>query len=555
MRFKYKNDFLKSKGFSESRSVKLLSILVLVGSLFSTTVSSPQQSATSGLTSIRADELREKVVYLASRELKGRGNGSPELRVAAEYIAGVFRRNGIKPAGDSGTFFQNFRMFTARLGSGNNFRVDNVDRALGIDYIPHYLSPTITSEGPLAFAGYGLSSPRLNFDELSGVNLRGRIAVVIDSHPRADDFLSAFSRVDLSEASSISSKARNLARAGAVGLVVIQNWRISNIPIADSAAVFRSDYPRKDAPMGNMDDPANPKIPVILISDEAGRRLVPSLRELQRRIDESLQPQFVDLGRRARLSVSVQRVPFTTQNVVGLIEGRDPKLRGEAVIAGAHYDHDGEYNGQIWPGADDNASGTAGILELAEAFGNGRLAPARTILLCAFAGEEKGEIGSQHYADNPVIPIDRTVAMIQMDMIGRNEEHGANRALMLERETSAQNANVLNVIGTLFSVDLRSAMESSNDQVGLDLKFRYDDTPEDLLRRSDQWPFLKKHVPSLFIHTGEHPDYHQPGDTADKINYPKMEKIVRLVFIAIETLGNAPGRPEFQDKAATRPRV
>src|SRR5688572_2379350 len=125
MRFKYKNDFLKSKGFSESRSVKLLSILVLVGSLFSTTVSSPQQSATSGLTSIRADELREKVVYIASRELKGRGNGSPELRVAAEYIAGVFRRNGIKPAGDSGTFFQNFRMFTARLGSGNNFRVDN----------------------------------------------------------------------------------------------------------------------------------------------------------------------------------------------------------------------------------------------------------------------------------------------------------------------------------------------------------------------------------------------------------------------------------------------
>jgi Zn-dependent M28 family amino/carboxypeptidase len=185
------------------------------------------------------------------------------------------------------------------------------------------------------------------------------------------------------------------------------------------------------------------------------------------------------------------------------------------------------------------------VLELAEAFGNGRMSPSRSILLCAFSGEEKGEIGSQHYTDNAVVPLDLTVAMLQMDMIGRNEEHPANRQLMLERETSAQNANALNVIGTLFSADLRRTMESANVQVGLDLKFRYDDTPEDLLRRSDQWPFLQKGIPSLFIHTGEHPDYHQPTDTPDKINYPKMEKVVKLMFVALEALANAPGRPVF----------
>jgi Zn-dependent M28 family amino/carboxypeptidase len=185
------------------------------------------------------------------------------------------------------------------------------------------------------------------------------------------------------------------------------------------------------------------------------------------------------------------------------------------------------------------------LLELAEAFGNGSKVPARSILLCAFAGEEKGELGSQHYADHPVVPLDRVVAMLQMDMIGRNEEHGADRTLMLERETAAQNANSINIIGSLLSPDLRRTMEAANQQVGLDLKFRYDDTPEHLLRRSDQWPFLQKGIPALFLHTGDHPDYHRPGDTPDKINYPKMEKIVKLVYMAVETLGNAASRPAF----------
>ena len=542
MRFKYKNDFLKSKGFSGS----LLAVLLLVGLISAQTPrTAPPTAPPTGLSTIRADELREKVTWLASKELKGRGNGSPELRIAADYIADIFKKNGVKPAGDSGTYLQNFRMFTARLGAGNSFRVDNAEYVLGTDYVPHYLSPRADVEGPLVFVGYGLSSPRLKFDEFARVNLRGRIAVVIDTNPRAVDFASPFNRVDPADPASIEAKARNAAKAGATGLIVMQNPRIPNIPIAESASIFQSDYPLKDAPMGDMEGEDNPKIPVLLLSEQASRRLIPQLRDIQRRIDETLQPESLDLGRRASMKVNVQRVSFATQNVLGLIEGRDSRLRREVVIVGAHYDHDGEHNGQIWPGADDNASGTAGVLELAEAFGNGRMAPARSILLCAFAGEEKGEIGSQHYADHPVIPIDRTIAMLQMDMIGRNEEHGANREYGLERETSAANANALNLIGTLFSADLRRVMETSNAGIGLDLKFRYDDTRENLLRRSDQWAFLQKRIPALFIHTGEHPDYHRPSDTADKINYPKMEKIVRLVYVAVEALGNAAGKPGF----------
>ena len=519
------------------RFIPLLAAFLLSSAL----AQAPQR----GLLSIRADELREKVTYLASREMKGRGDGSPELRRAAEYIADAFKRHGVKPAGDGGTYFQNFRMFMARLGTRNDFRSGNTDYILGGDYVPHYLSPSAEVEGSLIFMGYGISAPSLKFDEFAGVNLRGRIAVVLDATPHARDFGSDFNRVDFMERASILTKARNVAAAGGIGMVVLQNPEIPNVPIAEWAATFRPDYPRRDVPMGILDDARNPQIPVIILSEGAGRRLVPSLRDLQRNIDVTLRPRSVDLGRRARLRVDIQPASFPTQNVLGLIEGSHPQLRREVVVVGAHYDHDGEHAGQIWPGADDNASGTSGVLELAEAFGSGHMVPARSILLCAFAGEEKGELGSQHYADHPVIPVNRTVAMLQMDMIGRNEEHPANRVLQLERETSAQNANSVNLIGSIFSPDLRRIMEDANRRVGLVLKFRYDDTPENLLRRSDQWAFLKVGIPALFVHTGEHPDYHQPGDTPDKINYPKMEKIVRLVFLAVETIANSPARPAF----------
>jgi Zn-dependent M28 family amino/carboxypeptidase len=351
--------------------------------------------------------------------------------------------------------------------------------------------------------------------------------------------------VDPADSTLLQTKARNVARAGAIGMIVIQNPNISNIAIADSAATFRADYPRKDVPMGDVEDSRNPKIPVVLISERAARRFMPSLRDLQKQIDDTLRPQALDLNQRASLRVNVERVVFPTHNVVGLINGSDPRLRREVVIVGAHYDHDGEHDGRIWPGADDNASGTAGLIELAEAFGNGNKTPARSILLIAFAGEEKGELGSQHYSDHPLIPLDRVVAMLQMDMIGRNEEHAADRYFMLERETAAQNANSINLIGSIFSPDLQRTMQAVNQQIGLDLKFRYDDTPENLLRRSDQWAFLQKDIPSLFFHTGDHPDYHRPTDTADKINYPKMEKIVKLVYLAVEALGNASTRPAY----------
>jgi Zn-dependent M28 family amino/carboxypeptidase len=297
--------------------------------------------------------------------------------------------------------------------------------------------------------------------------------------------------------------------------------------------------------MGSTADPGNPEIPVAIVSWNAGRILVNGLADLKQRIDMTLKPQSAMPQATLSFGVDVDRQTFPTQNVLGIVEGSDPTLRQEMVVVGAHYDHDGESDGQIWYGADDNASGTAALIELAEAFAGLPAAPRRSIVLAAFAGEEKGQIGSHYYVSRA--STDQMIAMFQLDMIGRNEEHPADPALGLDRETSAGNANHVNVIGSTFSPDLARQVREANTAIGLTLEFRYDQTREVLLRRSDQWPFLQKRIPALFIHTGEHPDYHRPSDTADKINYSKLEKIVRLIYVAVERTANAAVRPQFQE--------
>jgi Zn-dependent M28 family amino/carboxypeptidase len=274
------------------------------------------------------------------------------------------------------------------------------------------------------------------------------------------------------------------------------------------------------------------QIPMVMLSADAGRRLLAELQKPQSRIA-------------ATLTVDVERKLHPTQNILGLVQGSDPGLRDEVTIVGAHYDHDGEAFGQIWYGADDNGSGTAAILELAEAFAKGSRPPARSVLLCAWAGEEKGLLGSRYYVSHPLFPLNRTVAMLQMDMIGRNEEHPANRSQQIPEERASENSNSLNVLGSAFSPDLKAIISSMNSQPALNLHFRYDFGAEDLMRRSDQWSFLQKGIPAIFFFTGLHPDYHTPRDTADKINYPKLEKVAKLVYLTAFQLATSPTRPQF----------
>ena len=523
-------------------SVGGVGLVALVGFL-------PAQSPvpTYGLDSIRIDELRTKVSYLSSDDFRGRGNGTPELDEAARYIAGVFEENGLSPVGNNG-YFQDFEVERLSLGEDNALEVSGsreIRMEAGRDFIPFPGSVDGVVSGSLLFVGYGIRAPQLGYDDLEGVRLDGQIAVALEGHPGGDDPESPFNALSDQDFSDIFMKARNVEAAGAVGLIVVQGPLDRNgTSIRSLAQSLRPNLSPRRSLMRLTPGPMDPQIPIVLVSRSESEQLVPALRSLQLTINDNLRTETRELSGSATLQVEFERDGYTARNVIAQIEGSDPDLRDEAIVVGAHYDHDGEENGRIWNGADDNASGTSGLLELAEAFSAG-VRPGRSVLLSAWAAEEKGMLGSRHYVQNAPIPLADTVAMFQIDMIGRNEEHGANRSEGFLEERASENGNMLNVLGSLFSPDMRQAVEQANSGVGLELRFRYDYGAQNLIRRSDHWSFLSRRVPALFLFGGIHPDYHTPNDTADKINYSKLEKVVKLIYLAVLEIGDQMSSPRF----------
>jgi hypothetical protein len=533
------------------RSVPLARGLAVCASVFAIVLGlavfaqSPQPSF--GPESIRIDELRVKLFHLASDEFRGRGNGTPEIDAAADYIAEVFEENGLTPAGGNG-YFQEFEIERLSVGPDNALILSG-DRDVRLnvrsDFLPFPGSVDGAVSASMVFVGYGIRAPDSDYDDLADVNLDGQIAVALDGVPLGDDPDSPFNALTDRDFSSIPDKARNVEEAGAVGLVIVQGpGQRSSIPLRFWADALRPNLPPRRSLMRVAPGAADPGIPIAVVARGAAERLVPDLGSRQSEINETLRSQSAPLSSSATLRVDFDRDGYVARNVIALIEGSDPDLADEAIVVGAHYDHDGEDNGRIWNGADDDASGTTALLELAEAFSGG-VRPGRSVLLSAWAGEEKGMLGSHRYVQYPVVPLENTVAMFQLDMIGRNEEHGPDEAEGFLRERASENGNMINLLGSAFSPDMRAAVEAANADVGLELRFRYDYGAQNLIRRSDHWSFLSARIPALFIFGGLHPDYHTPNDTADKINYEKLEKVVRLVYQTLLDVGNGTAEPRF----------
>jgi len=230
-------------------------------------------------------------------------------------------------------------------------------------------------------------------------------------------------------------------------------------------------------------------------------------------------------------------------NVAGVIEGSDPTLAAETIVFSGHYDHDGPApNGGIFHGADDNGSGTVGVVALARAFAKNPIKPRRSLLFIVFAAEERGLLGSYYYCMHPLRPLATTRAVINFDMIGRNEAADPR----VQTEISPDTTNELGLIGTHYSPDYREVVERNNEFVGLKLNYKWDrDSANSVLFRSDQYPFLQHDVPGVWWFTGFHPDYHHVTDTADKINYTKMAKILRLAYLTAWVFGDTATPPRF----------
>ena len=506
-----------------------------------------------GLASITADALKGHIYFLASDEMAGRDSLSPEGRIAAQYIAGFYHRAGLTAVGDNKTYFQNFPMTAGHIDrertylravSGKDATATR-DFAMGADFtLGRQGNVDAAAHAPLVFAGYGIAAPEYGYDDFKGVDVRGKVVMVLTHEPQEHDPRSRFKGRYNTVHAFNWWKPEVIRQHGAAAILIVQektsdrkSVRKPSGPTNGQIRVERGSHaltsPFWDLPFFTISRQ---------VADELLKTSGKTIDQLQDAIDQDGQPHslavpdvVVDLRRAIK-----DRQVIQTRNVVGVIEGSDPRLKDEYVLVTGHYDHVGQTGPFIYHGADDNASAVAAVIAVAEAFKASGAPPKRSLMFLIFEAEEDGLLGAFHYVDHPIVPLDKTVAVLNSDMIGRDEDDP-------EWNTTAdQNRNGVNVIGTLYNPDLRRVIDAENQTIGLKLDYKTDaNDPEGWFSRSDQYPFAVKHVPMVLFNTGEHPDYHTANDTWDRINYPKIEKITRLIYLSARTLANSASRPKF----------
>lgn len=522
------------------------------------------QERAPGNDTIRKEDLRADLFFLAGDEMRGRLTDTAENRLAAEWIKSRFERMGLKPAAGN-SYFQGYNLMTATLGAENRVRVSEgnaeLQRTFGQDFYPQSFSSSGRARGSVVFAGFGITAPHLGHDDYRTADVRGKIVLVLDHEPGERDPQSVFEGVATSDASTGWRKAVYAQNAGAIALLIVSD--VHNHPgERNFEAAARNAWPAEPARIRRFtlqEWADRVRIPVVQISPALAEILVRgsnrSLEELAKSAETRGGVTAVTLpGPEVEAVVSVERHTIGDRNVVAYLEGSDPKLKDEWVIICAHYDHDGADGNRIFNGADDNGSGTVGLLEIAEAFSEAARAgkrPRRSILFAAWNSEERGLLGAWAYTEDPLRPLEKTVAVLNMDMIGRNEEvpeGGGNRFRGMAIQTAESNKNAVEISAYTWSASLLAEVKKANAAIGLDILTRYDNHVSNLVRRSDQWPFLNHGVPGFCFNTGLHPDYHTQYDRPEKIDYAKMERAVKLVHQTGWNLANQDARPTLDKK-------
>jgi hypothetical protein len=475
-----------------------------------------------------SDRMLAHIKHLSSDELGGRGNGTPGLERAAEYVAARFRDARLQPGGEAGTFYQTFEItLTPEADPRRAVVISGSSRetrfTLGTHYHPLFVrdadAPSANAAERLAlvFAGYGISAPGLGYDDYRDVDVAGKAVIVFTHEPQENDPESVFDGQSLTPYAGIQMKASEARQRGARLLVVVE----------DPAHVQDRALTQTWTEDPQIDDLGMPVIRV----DRA--RVARALKDLDfnsaaRRIDSLFQPQsraLPDATIAFDDSTAITRA--RVRNVVAIARGVDPALSREAVVVGAHYDHLGlggrhsmapSATGTVHNGADDNASGTAALLEIAR-LAAGRRLP-RTLVFVAFAAEEIGLIGSRHYVDHPPVPMARTVAMINLDMIGR--PRGRVMIGGLER-TPALKARITALAPTT-SLRLDGFAEGYQDGA------------------SDDASFFRAGVPTVSFFTGFHGDYHRPTDDWGSVDAAGCAEIAALALDLAVSLATS-GKP------------
>jgi len=539
--------------------MRLLGIFVIAVTLTA-------QTKAPAIDGIRRDELKADLFFLASDAMRGRLTNTQEYQIAGEWIASRFARLGLKPLTEDGSFFQRFDLVTARLGESNRLIIGGAEARrvarMGEEYYPLAYSGNGEVRGSAVLVGYGVKADEHGWDDYRGRDLKGSIVMLFEGDPAPDDPKSIFDGLVTSEYANSLRKALLAQESGARAILVVSSRRDREGPrsFASSGSGYWPKNPARIERYQLAGYTERIRIPVVQISQGVAEHILGSdLEALRKQADGAGGAVFAHSAMPLELVASVSRTVVTDRNIVAKLDGADPKLKQEAVIISAHHDHDGSDGARVFNGADDNGSGTVGVLEIAEAYveaARGGNRAKRTMIFALWGSEERGLLGSWAWVEHPLWPLEHTVATLNMDMIGRNEEipeGGGRRFNGLTPQSGAANANSVHVMGYSFNPDLAAAVRQANREIDLTLRMEYDNNRSQLVRRSDQWPFLQRKVPSVFFHTGLHPDYHTTGDRPERIEYGKMERIVRLVYQTSWDVANAAGRPRVPAKREIPP--
>jgi Zn-dependent M28 family amino/carboxypeptidase len=502
-----------------------------------------------GVDTIEAEQLRDYLTFIASDEMEGRDTPSRGLDTTAKFLAMNLTRWRFKPAGDDGTFFQRIELHRDRIDATQT-KAELNGRALtpGTDFLPVGGSGTLS--GALVFAGTGWLIKSKQIDAYKDIDPSGKIAVISGS---PNQMPRGISRADLGKIGEDSIAPIEYARQkGAIGIVYVPdsqfvaNWQRARVRIMERGAMVVAKFQTQQQ--------APPMLPSIVISADVANSLFEGEKQPASSISNASAtalpaPFAFSDQKKITLSLANSTESVPTQNVVAIWEGSDPVLKSEYVAVGAHYDHVGSGcppigNDRICNGADDDGSGTTALLAMAEALAKAPARPKRSILFVWHCGEEKGLWGSRYFTQFPTVPLDHIIAQLNIDMIGRSKKEGDTNP----RNAELTGPDAVYLIGsTMMSTELGELVNAVNKSyLNLSFDTKYDDPkdPHRFFYRSDHFNYARKGIPIIFFFDGEHEDYHRAGDTADKIDYQKMQKITRTIYMTAWELANRATRPK-----------
>ncbi|MBL7113204.1 MAG: M28 family peptidase [Bacteroidales bacterium] len=482
--------------------------------------------------------------FLASDELQGRATGEPGLIIAGNYLAAQARLLGLKALDDNQDYFQQYTMIESNYDfERNQITIESADKdpevlkedffIIGSDKSEHF-----SMNGEVVFAGYGIVENDYNYDDFADVDITGKFILIMNRAPLDESGKASKFGEKWNEMQNVMIKYQEIALRQAKGILLVMDPKSGFNSILDMAPFIKSFFGSSKSVKGSPESGmfGQMPVPIIIIHREVADQLLDgsgfTLDDLQKKIDDSLDPHsFAISNKTFQVDLYKNNREFNAPNVFGVIEGSYPKLKNEYVIYMAHYDHLGtDGQGGVFNGADDNASGSVALLEMAEAYLKEKKMPARSIGFLWVSGEEIGLTGSGFYANNPIIPLDKTVAAINLDMVGRirTEEDNSDNSVQI----TVLGGDSIRVIGGLQSKVLMDINKTSLEEMNMtgDYKYNNTDHPARYFYRSDHISFAQKDIPILSYSTGTHTDYHKITDTVDKIDFTKFQYITRFVF-------------------------